>query len=742
MRLRAGSWIAVLLLTLLGCDRGKEGTSSIQGPERDPAILTVRVIFPDSASAKVAAILGVEKVTALVHTQDGQLLKHQDLNVSGSRFWGRIEIEAGDSLALSLAFIGGDLLRWFGRTDGIDVEPGQEKQITVRPVQLLRTLRVPASVDADSGYVISWATYPHADGYELQEAHAADFSDGSTLYAGTDTLFLRTGGMGNVSRAYRVRVLHSLGYGPWSAAVEVQVHNRPPVAVAGEDQVVAIGSTVSLDASMSYDPDGGALSFEWAPPLGLALSSSSEAQPEFVADQIGTFIVVLSVRDDALAIGSDSVRVTVYRPNRVPVADAGPDQGVTQGALVTLDGSGSRDPDGGDLKFRWTAPVGVALDDASSIQPQFAAADSGVFSFELVVEDDSLASARDEVVVTVELPNRVPVAEAGPPQAVEAGELLTLDGTESHDPDGESLSYLWTAPPGVGWVTLTDQQPEFVVPSPGVYDIVLVVSDGRESSSPDTVVITVTQANRLPDAVAGPDQTVLVGGVVRLDGGGSQDADDDSLGYSWTVPSGVTLSGSRSPTPTFTASVAGTYIFVLVVNDGQADSPPDEVVITVVDSNRPPTANAGPDQTVSAGEWVTLDASGSSDADNDPLAYTWTAPPGIGWESRTDQQPRFVPTVPGTYQITLVVNDGQVDSTPDETKITVLETPEPTTGDVQVIGEIEEDTGDVQVIGEIDEDTGDVQVIGEVEEDTGDVQVIGEIEEDTGDAEVIGEIDE
>ena len=96
-----------------------------------------------------------------------------------------------------------------------------------------------------------------------------------------------------------------------------------------------------------------------------------------------------------------------------------------------------------------------------------------------------------------------------------------------------------------------------------------------------------------------------------------------------------------------------------------------------VPSNRPPVADAGPDQTVEqdshAGASVTVDGSGSYDPDNDSLTYSWTWDGG----SATGVSPTVVLPL-GTTTITLVVNDGKVDSDPDTVDITVVDTTPPT----------------------------------------------------------------
>jgi hypothetical protein len=108
--------------------------------------------------------------------------------------------------------------------------------------------------------------------------------------------------------------------------------------------------------------------------------------------------------------------------------------------------------------------------------------------------------------------------------------------------------------------------------------------------------------------------------------------------------------------------------------------------ISVTPTNEPPVAEAGPDQTVFVGETVQLDGSASSDPDSDPLTFDWEivdAPVGnaaiISDASIVD--PTFVPDVAGEYVIQLIVNDGLVDSDPDQVTITA-QTPAQATEDV------------------------------------------------------------
>lgn len=187
--------------------------------------------------------------------------------------------------------------------------------------------------------------------------------------------------------------------------------------------------------------------------------------------------------------------------------------------------------------------------------------------------------------------NQQPTANAGGDQNVEVGDLVTLDGSASTDPDNAPapLTYSWsqTAGPAVTLAGADTASPTFTPTDPGTYTFQLIVNDGALDSAPDTVDVVVTAPNQAPTANAGPDQTVQVGQLVALNGAGSSDPDNgpDPLTYDWSQTGGpaVALAGADTASPTFTPADPGEYTFQLIVNDGDLDSAPDSVTITVVE---------------------------------------------------------------------------------------------------------------------------------------------------------------
>lgn len=387
--------------------------------------------------------------------------------------------------------------------------------------------------------------------------------------------------------------------------------------------------------------------------------------------------------------------------NVAPTANPGASQNVLVGAVVSMDGSASKDPDGGTLTFKWTLigkPVGSAatLTNSSYPNPKFTADLAGNYVLSLVVNDGKKDSAVASVSVTAATANAAPVANAGSNQNITIGSTVTLDGTASSDANNDSLTYKWTlqSKPSNSSATLsslTSAKPTFKADLAGTYVATLVVSDGKANSDVAVVSVLASVANSLPVAKAGANQNVVVGTSVTLDGTASTDANGDSLTYKWSLlykPTGslASLASASSSKPTFTADAVGTFVVSLIVNDGQADSATVSSTTVIAEAlNAAPVANAGPAQTVLIGATVTLTGAASSDANADKLTYKWvltTRPTGstASLSSTSVVSPTFIADVAGVFVASLIVNDGKLDSAVSTVPISAVSTVSGLTG--------------------------------------------------------------
>ncbi|MDA0127984.1 glycosyl hydrolase family 18 protein [Vibrio sp. MarTm2] len=150
---------------------------------------------------------------------------------------------------------------------------------------------------------------------------------------------------------------------------------------------------------------------------------------------------------------------------------------------------------------------------------------------------------------------------------------------------------------------------------------------------------TTTPVNRAPVANAGADVTVVGPATVSLDGSASKDSDGTIASYQWSQVSGtpVTLVGASSAAASFDVNEVTqtqTLSFKLTVTDNEGATASDTVTVTVNAKdlppvNTPPVAAIVAPANVNAGDVVVVDASSSSDADNDQLTYTWDVPAGL-----------------------------------------------------------------------------------------------------------------
>lgn len=404
--------------------------------------------------------------------------------------------------------------------------------------------------------------------------------------------------------------------------VNIVVQNQKPIANAGPDQPnVLAGGPVTLDGSLSSDPEGTALRHQWTQVGGpsVQLSDNAAVRPAFTAPDVATdtelaFNLVVTDSDPADPRTSDAatVRVTVRNnPTGAPSAVA-VSQVVNGGSTVVLDGSGSTDagqPAGqGVAQYTWTQKligsepkVVLAVDPQNPAKASFKAPQADtLLTFQLVVADrDGNLSPPATITVTVKKHNTAPEAHAAVGGGIRAGSVKTLDGSASFDADNDPLTYAWsqTGGPAVSLSSGTAAKPTFTAPFSAAGQTLtfsLKVNDGQADSAAVQVSVPVTDANN-PPAVAINAVPVKEGVQVTLNSTASDPDGDLPLTYLWEQTGGAQLALTKvdGPSLSFMAPLVGVgngqLGFKLTVTDAFSPNPKSATATATVRVDNDPS---------------------------------------------------------------------------------------------------------------------------------------------------------
>ncbi len=496
----------------------------------------------------------------------------------------------------------------------------------------------------------------------------------------------------------RVRFTDDDGFNETLTSTEVTVEaattNSPPTGRPTVAGLFAQGQELTAATTNVDDADGlpavSTFRYQWHtndsttndPGTNTPIVGATMRTYTLTEDEVGLRIgVTVSYTDLGTPPADESVTNTflplVTGPAAPLVADAGADQVVNEGALVTLDASGSSSDAPGPLFYVWgqddNSGHEILLVNPFAAQQAFPApsglSEDAELIFLLGVSDTSGEIATDEVRVRVRAAasaaNNPPTGRLTIDGDPRSGQTLTANTSDIGDADGlpatgtaGAFTYQWFAEDDTTNAEIAGAtDPSYLLTDAQIdarISLVLRYTDGLGVAERVTslAVGPVVPVNSAPVAVIAPidpallltegDLTGLDGGIsTTLDGSGSSDPDGDELTYLWSFSSAVTATpGGTVPdnsiaTPVLTISQRQSFADILTISltvtdpDGLEDTATVEYVLLPETPipNRHPNADPQPStQTVFSGDTVTLDGSNSSDPDlgqTATLIYRW-----------------------------------------------------------------------------------------------------------------------
>jgi PKD repeat protein len=183
----------------------------------------------------------------------------------------------------------------------------------------------------------------------------------------------------------------------------VTVFNVAPTVEAGADLSGYVGDVLTFTGSATDPGIYDVLTYVWDFGDGETASGVDMTIATHAYAAEGTYTVTLTVTDSDGDSGYDTTTATIILYiNNPPVADAGPNVTAKKGVPVTFDGSGSYDPDEGDvLTYVWDFGDGATASGVDLVAPTHTYTEAGVYTVTLTVTDEAGESSTDTTTATI-----------------------------------------------------------------------------------------------------------------------------------------------------------------------------------------------------------------------------------------------------------------------------------------------------------------------------------------------------
>jgi hypothetical protein len=450
---------------------------------------------------------------------------------------------------------------------------------------------------------------------------------------------------------------------------------QPPVLTSLTGTTVGNEGDMFQFHAVATDPDGDPLTYSWDLNGDGVFGDASGPDVQAVLTQSGMQNVSVQVSDNHGNSVLGSLQVTVV--NLPPAPNPGADQTLHEGDTAAFQGTAT---DPGSANETFTYEWDFDYDGANFVTEAYGAnalhsfLQAGQFQVALRATDSHGGQAIG--VLTETVLNVAPIANAGPDQTIAEGGTTSFHGSATDPGSGvETYMYEWDfnydSQTFVSQASGADVSQQFL--QPGTYTVALRVTDSNGGQSIAT--LTETVLNVPPTANAGPDQTIAEGGMASFHGSATDPGSGvETYTYEWDF----NYDGQTFVSQASGANVSqqflqpGMYTVALRVTDSNGGQSIGTLTETVV--NVPPTANAGPDQTIAEGGAASFHGSATDPGSGvETYTYEWDfnydGQTFVSQSGGTDVSQQFLHT--GTYTIALRVTDSNGNSGLDTVLVTV-----------------------------------------------------------------------